>query len=157
MAKTTNDSNKEVKDRDVEENKQIDNGANSNPTDMKHAIEVWVSIAIAVVAIASQFALFEASSITGNIAHVLFLSAVLLGMTATFIYATEYGRNTDGDGVYRSVMICSMSGVWCFVFGLLSMTWAIRSISVAACVTAVFCFCLGLVVLRKIHSIKRIG
>ncbi|TDL30093.1 hypothetical protein BD410DRAFT_824017 [Rickenella mellea] len=146
MAATTNDGNKEdtpVKDRDVEENRQIDNGgANSKTTDIKHTIEVWVSIAIAVVAFASQFALFEASSIQGNIAHALFLSAVLMGMTAILTYALEHGRHADGnegDGVYRSVMICSMSGMWLVMFGVLSMTWAIRPTSVA------------------VHSIRRIG
>ncbi|TDL30097.1 hypothetical protein BD410DRAFT_824019 [Rickenella mellea] len=133
-----------VKGRDIEENGQIDNGVNGSPTtDVKHTIEVWVSIAIAVVAIASQFALFEASSITADIAHVLFLSAVLMGMTAILVYAAEHGRNADadgkdGDGVYRSVMICSVSGM--------------GSIPVAACVTVVFCVCLGLVVMRKIFE-----
>ncbi|TDL13875.1 hypothetical protein BD410DRAFT_810187 [Rickenella mellea] len=129
-----------VKGRDVEENGRIDNGVNSSrTTDVKHAIEVWVSIAIAVVAIASQFALFEGSSITGDIAHVLFLSAVMMGMTAIVVYASEHGRNANGnddddvgDGVYRSVMICSMAGMWCVVFGVLAMTWAIRPTPVAA-------------------------
>ncbi|TDL13876.1 hypothetical protein BD410DRAFT_797460 [Rickenella mellea] len=54
-------------------------------------------------------------------------------------------------------MICSMSGMWCVMFGLLSMTWAIRPTSVAACVTAVFCVCLVWVVYQKVRSIRRIG
>ncbi|TDL30120.1 hypothetical protein BD410DRAFT_780660 [Rickenella mellea] len=39
--------------------------------------------------------------------------------------------------------ICSLTGLWCVMFALVSMSWAIRSNTIAASVTTVFCVCLG--------------